>query len=230
MIDPKTIIVMTPSHHGEVCTGYVSGMLQCADLYGGHSFIVGMSEINKARNLMVHAFLNLPVQFEWLVTIDADIEFSRQDFELLCEDIPFEVDDKTHAIVTAEYARRPIDDRKAVRRGPAKLALGFARTHRSVFEELRDVKNADNETLVNSFFNDGQIVYDYFPSGAQASGHWLSEDHGFFTLCQIAGIVPRIETRTNLVHWGRHGARYESGEVRSPLRHSHGVMSVNSRV
>jgi len=223
MIDRQSLVVMTPSHHGEVCTGYVSGLLQCSDLIGGTAFIVGMSEINLARNLMVNAFLNLPEQFEWLVMIDADLEFSRQDFLYLCEEFPLmdytavgEGVTATHAIVSAEYARRPIDARAPTPRGPAKLAVGFARIHRQVFAALREVKNSEGHELVQTFFRQGQVLHDYFPTGAQGDGHWLSEDHGFFRLCQLAGIIPRIECRAQLIHWGRHGARYESGVVASP--------------
>lgn len=226
MIVRESVIVMTPSHHGEVVTGFCSGLIQCADLYGGHAFITGMSEINLARNLMINAFLNLPEQFEWLVSIDADIEFSRQDMLYLLEDHSFignesDIDAgdnlRTHAIITAEYARRPIDPTRVGSLPPAKMALGFARVHRSVFERLRDVVNSDGQPIVNAFFHKGEQLHDYFPTGAQGSGHWLSEDHGFFTLCKLANIVPRVETRTRLIHWGRFGARYESGEIVSPI-------------
>jgi len=59
----------------------------------------------------------------------------------------------------------------------------------------------------------GRTFYDFFPSGPLISqfvptGEWKGEDHGFFTLCMLAGIVPRIETRTRLVHIGRKGYPY----------------------
>lgn len=61
---------------------------------------------------------------------------------------------------------------------------------------------------------DGRVIWDYFPSGPIIStllptADWKGEDHGFFTLCMLSGIVPRIETRTGLVHIGRKGYVYE---------------------
>jgi hypothetical protein len=59
----------------------------------------------------------------------------------------------------------------------------------------------------------GKIIYDYFPCGPQIStflpqAQWKGEDHGFFMLCHMAGIMPRIETRTRLTHIGRKGYPY----------------------
>lgn len=59
----------------------------------------------------------------------------------------------------------------------------------------------------------GRMYYDYFPSGPILSqfvptAEWKGEDHGFFTLTMLAGIVPRIETRTRLIHMGRKGYPY----------------------
>lgn len=61
---------------------------------------------------------------------------------------------------------------------------------------------------------DGRLIWDYFPSGPILSQYlptaeWKGEDHGFFTLCMLAGIIPRIETRTRLTHIGRKGYIYE---------------------
>lgn len=59
----------------------------------------------------------------------------------------------------------------------------------------------------------GRMYYDYYPSGPilsqfVPSAEWKGEDHGFFTLCMLAGIIPRIETRTRIVHFGRKGYPY----------------------
>lgn len=59
----------------------------------------------------------------------------------------------------------------------------------------------------------GRMFYDYFPSGPLVSqlvpqGEWKGEDHGFWTLCMLAGLVPRIETRTRLLHIGRKAYPY----------------------
>lgn len=59
----------------------------------------------------------------------------------------------------------------------------------------------------------GRMYHDFFPSGPIQSQfvptvEWKGEDHGFFTLCMLAGIVPRIETRTRLLHIGRKAYPY----------------------
>jgi len=59
----------------------------------------------------------------------------------------------------------------------------------------------------------GRVFYDYYPSGPLTaqhipSGQWRGEDHGFWMLCQLAGLIPRIETRTRLIHIGRKGYPY----------------------
>lgn len=60
----------------------------------------------------------------------------------------------------------------------------------------------------------GRMLYDYYPSGPLIDQHvpcgqWMGEDHGFWTLCRLAGLVPRIERRTQLIHIGRKGYLYE---------------------
>ena len=64
----------------------------------------------------------------------------------------------------------------------------------------------------------GKLCTDFFPSGPILSqfvptAEWKGEDHGFFTLCHIAGIVPRIETRTRLTHVGTKGFHYEGPDT-----------------
>ena len=59
----------------------------------------------------------------------------------------------------------------------------------------------------------GRMFYDFFPSGAMLSaglphGDWKGEDHGFWTLCSLAGLIPRVERRTRLIHIGRKGYAY----------------------
>ncbi len=65
--------------------------------------------------------------------------------------------------------------------------------------------------------HNGRLLYDYYPSGPLIDqqvpvGRWMGEDHGFWTLCHLAQLVPRIETRTRLVHLGRKGYVYEGPE------------------
>lgn len=62
--------------------------------------------------------------------------------------------------------------------------------------------------------HNGRMFYDFYPSGAMLSaglphGDWKGEDHGFWTLCRLAGLIPRIERRTRLIHIGRKAYGYE---------------------
>lgn len=108
-------------------------------------------------------------------------------------------------VVTADYSKKDL-----VRRGIAKYGLGFARVHRSVFGTLKEKSvTSDGQSLVPSARFQSIMFDDYFPRGVQGMGDWLGEDNGFFTLCGMAGIPVRRETRTRLVHWGRVGFGYE---------------------
>jgi len=60
----------------------------------------------------------------------------------------------------------------------------------------------------------GRLISDFYPSGPLVNhlvptAEWKGEDHGFWTLCMIAGLIPRIERRTRLVHIGRKAYCYE---------------------
>jgi len=59
----------------------------------------------------------------------------------------------------------------------------------------------------------GRTFFDYYPSGPLINllvpiGEWKGEDHGFWTLCMLAGLIPRIETRTRVLHIGRKAYAY----------------------
>jgi hypothetical protein len=59
----------------------------------------------------------------------------------------------------------------------------------------------------------GRTFWDYYPSGPLVNmlvptGDWKGEDHGFWTLCMLAGLIPRIETRTRVLHIGRKAYPY----------------------
>lgn len=200
MIDPKKIAIITPTRDGQVCTEYAGGLASCAGMYGALSFVTGMSVVSLARNIVVHSFLQHD-EFDHLVMIDSDIGFSKDDLQYLLEERMTEDSVTTHQIVVAEYGKRPtgIDNNK----DNAQFGLGFTRVHRSVFEQLREVATSDGDLMVNAFMWQGEMMHDYFPCGATPQNHWMSEDHGFFMLCRLAEIQVRVETRTNLLHWGR---------------------------
>jgi hypothetical protein len=218
MIDPRTVMIATPSLDGRVEAGYAGGLSSCASehLFGTNTFFIQNSHIGLVRDQIAHAFKRNKF-FDWLVLIDADIAFSASDFKILMD---YPQNRSTQAplieenppgttlldgkalIVCAEYARK-VDTLE-----PATFGLGFTRIHRRVFEILDDATDSEKVPLCGSFTYKGDVIVEYFPSGTGANGGWFSEDHGFFHICRLAGIQPRIEQRTKLVHIGRKAYAY----------------------
>lgn len=231
MIDPKTVLIATPTHDGKVEAGYAGGLAgaMAAGYAGSVSFLMGNSDIGAARCHIAHQFLQSP--FEWLVCIDADIQFSVKDFGMLMSvapDIQVGADqewlrysrlgDKPGELISsegvaqfqyapelavcAEYAR------KTEGREPVRFGLGFARIHRSVFERLNALNHEDGTEAVEQFMHQGQLVREYYPMVTMGDGRRCGEDGGFWTLVRLAGITPRIEQTTRLIHWGRQAYPY----------------------
>lgn len=207
MIDPTKVLVATPALDAKVECGYAGGLAASAmgHLFGNMTFLALVSHVALARNIIAHQFLASP--FDWLVCIDSDIGFSPDDFRKLMDYPPYHetvnpegttLNEHGEAlIVCAEYSKKQ-DTFEGVRFG-----LGFTRIHRSVFERLAKTVDGSGRGVVDQFQNRGQLMDDYFPSGAIEAGMWRGEDTGFFLLCRIAGIVPRVEQRTRLIHVGR---------------------------
>lgn len=224
MIDPATVLITVPTLDGRIEAATSAGLFQVgmAHMAAAYAVLPGNSHIPMARNLIAHSFLK--TEFQWLVCIDADIGFSTDDFAILMDyarnpppPINQELHDaatlasfqvkmpgkktgtwRTPLMVAAEYARK--EDGAP----PARLGLGFARIHRSVFDHLRalDKEGSPGEARVDSFQYRGEQVYDYYLSGC-IEHSWLTEDHGFFSLCRLADIHPRVEQRCNLTHTGK---------------------------
>jgi glycosyltransferase involved in cell wall biosynthesis len=220
MIDPRTVLIMVPTYDGRnewattqgLCRVFASGMA------GGLAGLPNCTGPALARNVCVNRFLQ--TSMEWLVFIDADIGFTPEDFAILMDyqrrdgsaKVPLNQelhDAATLAafgvgkesigvalIVTAEYAR------KSEGAPPARLGLGFCRIHRSVFAALDALDLESGEARIDSFTYEGALVADYFLSGC-SEHRWLGEDTGFFSLCALAGIHPRVEQRCQLVHVGK---------------------------
>lgn len=211
-IDPRTAIIMMPCGDGRLDSHTAGGLTAARDLVHSVAFINCVSIISLARNHIAHRFTQS--DFEWLVTIDSDIAFQRRDLEILlgegpnipggdeatkvqCRDGVFR-----DALVTAEYAR------KVSAQEPVRFGFGFNRIHRSVFTALQELTDSEGKEVLWRFFHQGAMYVDYFPCGSQSDGSWMGEDMSFFKFCRMAGITPRIEQRTNLVHFGRHGFEY----------------------
>lgn len=232
MIDPRTVLVMVPTYDGRSEWATTQGLcaIFSMGMAGGLAGLPNCTGPALARNVCVNRFLSTPM--EWLIFIDADIGFSPDDFAILMDyprrdggvtpPINQELHDaatlveltalvpspgagtgilvpvkfKTPLIVTAEYAR------KSEGAPPARLGLGFARIHRSVFAALDALNLESGEARIDAFMYEGQHVADYFLSGC-SEHRWLGEDTGFFSLCRLAGIHPRVEQRCKLEHVGK---------------------------
>jgi len=151
---------------------HVSGILE-------HSY---SSLVTLSRNKLLAGFLRLPC--EWAFTLDSDIGFDAQDFACLME-LQSEQD----------FAACGVYSRKDASRKPIVRGLGFARIHRSVIELMY-------ETIAVPFEQDGIPMRDCFISGATSAGGFIGEDAGFWWMVAQMGVVPRIEHRCKLVHWG----------------------------
>lgn len=230
MIDPLKVIIGTPAIDGKVECGYAGGLMAiaAAHMMGNAVFLGSVSIVGLARDVIANGFLRND-DFEWLVFIDADIGFSAEDFRILMDypkiakganDPDYEkvaqireenpegttVNENGEAlIVTAEYAR------KVDTLDPARFGLGFARIHRSVFERLEVAEDSEGVPRVGQFTHQGQLYSQFFPMGPGFHGTYFGEDTGFFHLCRLCEITPRVEQRTRLIHTGRKAYPYYGG-------------------
>lgn len=186
--DRTKVFVHIPSHNGQIWCGCAGGLAQlaAAGRFGGMAFHVQGSAINSVRNQIANNFKL--TKFEELVCIDADIEFTVQDFDYLMEG--------DELIATAEYVR------KQDVYMPVTFGMGFVRINRAVFEALDNLTTEDGAPMVHHYREDGYERRDYFRTGASSDGRWMAEDFGFWTLVHLAGITPKVEKRTRLKHWG----------------------------
>lgn len=210
MINPLSVLIAIPAYDGKVETGTCGGVMACAaeHLFGNIVFLDGCAGVDLARNLIVHGFLQS--SFEWLVFVDADILFTSKDFKLLMgypliqgqpedkfyDDATVFMPGNMPLISCAEYARK-LDTAQ-----PARFGLGFCKIHRSVFTKLSELNAGDGSANLDQFMYQGKLVTNYFLSGC-FNHTWMGEDTGFFHLVRMAGITPRIEQRTKLIHVGK---------------------------
>lgn len=249
MIDPRQVMVCIPSYSQCIVAEAVGSLVACTRFFAQISITQGVSHVAMARNLIAEKFKRSGL--EWLVSIDDDIAFTPDDFQILMEPVDIaslnrsDVDDtptrvacaglrepdsqdvghaisyghvprpvpvqiEADAIVCAEYSYK--DDTLT----PCRQGLGFVRIHRSVFETLENMRHEDGTARLWQSMYQGRMVTDFYPSGPIVSmivpgAPWTGEDHGFFLVCKLAGIVPRIETRTRLFHVGSKAYPYAGG-------------------
>ena len=159
--------------------------------YGAELEAGGYSDVGLARNLLFNGMLRTP--FEWMICVDSDIGFRRNDMHRLME-WKGPKDYAVHGV----YAKKD-DSGAAVTQG-----LGFARIHRSVLEAIKS-------HIPFTFVREGIEMQDFCITGTSAAGY-LREDTGFWFLCSQVGVRARLIWDLNLKHYGGRRA-YEVSEL-----------------
>lgn len=117
---------------------------------------------------------------------------------------------------TVEVRRDLLERLRAVHNAPTYPPTNYPTD--LITEILGTVQDQTGQSRLWQCSHKGRLYHDYFPTGAVISQYvptaeWRGEDHGFFTLCHLAGIIPRIETRTRLLHIGRKAYPYLGPDV-----------------
>lgn len=235
MIDPRTVFLAMPCGDGRMMAETAASLIRINGRFAAFTFKSEVSHVSLVRNFIADDFLRSGL--EWLVSIDSDIVFEPDDFNLLMmpsddswredgspcptrtriEEIAGRNQDGTPKLMTSDAdllvcAEYPYKNDNLE---PVKLGYGFVRVHRSVFETLQNLKHDDGQARLWQMTHHGRLICDYYPSGPMVGLHvptaeWKGEDHGFWTLCMLAGLIPRIERRTRLVHVGRKAYCYQA--------------------
>jgi hypothetical protein len=192
--NPNNTLLAIPSLDSRMEMEQVLGILHCADLFAFPPyFFGGNSDIALTRNTMMNRFLQ--TSYEWMMLVDSDIAFTRQDWELLWEG--------DEDIVTASYSKKKIGA------APINFGLGFTRVHRSVFQKMNDLQQENGESeLIPRFYHDGQVMVAYCTSAPNAESRWVGEDRCFFLNASMVTQKFRNEQRTRLKHIGRFAYHY----------------------
>jgi hypothetical protein len=208
MIDPATIFVGRPIYHSASPLHSRSMFELLQDQAIGAEYAhVGESSVSTARDYVAHFFLTRTT-CDWLVWIDDDIAFSRQDWAYLMEQ------QGNEAAVCAEYMKKTQDLAPEV----ANFGLGFARVHRSVYEQLDDLVHTESGAPRLMRYRAGVLLngertmeefVEYHPIGVAPDHSRRNEDHGFWLMVRLAGIPIRKETRTKLGHTGSYTWWYD---------------------
>jgi len=168
------------------CECAISIFRTVQEMGGQTYFHMGVSDLPFARNTIAQRFKESDC--DWLMMIDSDIIYSREDWNTLWKG--------SEELVCASYAR------KIPGKPPAEYGLGFVRAHRSVFDKIDALQNDNGTECAQRFYYDGKLYVHYFPGGVSGDSRWLGEDRAFFTLCQLAGVYHRLERNCSLQHVG----------------------------
>lgn len=189
-ITRDNILICIASYDSKIDAALAQALLACTEFYSEMPLIQGGNAlIQLARNELAHRFMN-GTKCEWLMSIDADIRFRREDWQLLWEG--------DEDIVSAEYSYKYLH-----MPAPVQLGLGFTRIHRSVFERIAKLRTDDGQDMARRFYHKGEVMVDYFAQHVSSEGRFRPEDHGFFMWAHCVEASIRMEDRTHLGHVGQ---------------------------
>lgn len=185
IVDPRTVYLAIPCADGRLMSEVAGSIAQTAGLWGGISMPAECSHVSLVRNLIAAQFLASP--FEWLVCVDNDIRFSREDLllllqprgpsphshEMLATPTPTRIDTGTASgtrtmadvLVCAEYPYKN-DNLEPVKNG-----MGFVRIHRSVFRTLEQLKQDGGTVNVPGEVLD-RLAESFLDTNTPTDEHW----------------------------------------------------------
>lgn len=167
MIDPRTIYVAIPCADGRMMAETAASLIRVTGRYGAFNFLSEVSHVSLVRNFIADSFLQSGL--EWLVSIDSDINFRPEDWDLLMEPsntvhLSEGEPEPTRVTIAEVIGRDPAEPSKFLTAQcaadllvcaeypfkndllePVKLGMGFVRIHRSVFETLIQLKHPESE-------------------------------------------------------------------------------------
>lgn len=187
---PSKILLAMPCMDGRIWAQTMMSVMQVMAASEGliqPYWSIGDSNIAHCRNGIAHYFLTR-TDFDTLFFLDSDIVFSGEDFAYMLEG--------REQIVIAPYAR------KVMGMPPTGFGMGFCRIHRSVFDQLNAMEDAEGGEGLARYYIDGEVATHFFFTGASTDARWFGEDTGFWHWCALQGMTQRLERRTRLGHIG----------------------------
>lgn len=193
-------MIATPLRSSDV--GYCTSLMSISGLYGAWVPSRGQSDIYLAREAIANQFF-LDRNFDVLVWIDSDIDFTREQYLELVE--------SSEPLVSGLYTARGMnlphckyDDGQLMplneipESGMIKsrwLPGGFLKVHRCVFKAIVDQK------LTRTYGPDG-ILHEFYQRRFFAT-HPMSEDYAFADLAREAGVQGWLNCGLRVDHDGR---------------------------
>jgi hypothetical protein len=198
----KDVIIGLPVYDGRIgMKTYNEVLAASADpecCVAGNIQLVGDSLVTRARNKIVKRFLE--TDYEYLMFVDSDIEFSRRQIDAL----------RSHGkkLIGGVYLKKKLPYSPVCNRflgqedglnKMAEMGTGFLMIHRSVFEAIRE-KTPEHVYKPEGDEEKGDY-YDYFRVGV-VEGRYLSEDYYFCYLARQAGFDVWMDGNILVTHVG----------------------------